>query len=202
MHWGLQAILAGPAANAVLLASWVVLPAILIGCVRQSVVARRMTSDFSLHPLESIELSRATLLYQRAFSRLEEINKLIFDGSGSFRTRNRRRAERRGQHGQEFADLTAYAQHLQATMIRIRRQPLQRFTKRAHALSLRFALSSALAVYGVVFLFLIVLVSSSKPVWIELPAATDRFAPALRARRPAARQRLRPDAENFGGEVS
>src|SRR5947199_129752 len=30
----------------------------------------------------------------------------------------------------------------------------------------------------------------------------DRLAPVRRARRPAARQRPRPDAENFGGDVS
>src|SRR5262245_24120844 len=34
------------------------------------------------------------------------------------------------------------------------------------------------------------------------PAATDRFAPARHAVQTAARQRLRLDAENFGGEVS
>src|SRR5262249_34116806 len=33
------------------------------------------------------------------------------------------------------------------------------------------------------------------------PAATDRLAPTRCAQRPAARQRLRPDAENFGAEV-
>src|SRR6516225_7741580 len=34
------------------------------------------------------------------------------------------------------------------------------------------------------------------------PAATDRLAPTRNATPPAARQRPRPDAENFGGEVS
>src|SRR5262245_53700364 len=34
------------------------------------------------------------------------------------------------------------------------------------------------------------------------PAASDRLAPKRSARRPAARQRPRPDAEKFGGEVS
>src|SRR5262245_20680935 len=34
------------------------------------------------------------------------------------------------------------------------------------------------------------------------PAARDRLAPSQRATEPAARQRPRPDAENFGGEVS
>src|SRR6516165_1350814 len=36
----------------------------------------------------------------------------------------------------------------------------------------------------------------------DAPAATDRFAPKRFATRPGARQRPRPDAENFGGEVS
>src|SRR5262245_37759817 len=34
------------------------------------------------------------------------------------------------------------------------------------------------------------------------PAASDRLAPLRFATRPAVRQRPRPDAENFGGEVS
>src|SRR6516165_12764808 len=34
------------------------------------------------------------------------------------------------------------------------------------------------------------------------PAATDRLAPTRNATPPAARPRPRPDAENFGGEVS
>src|SRR6516162_7500129 len=36
----------------------------------------------------------------------------------------------------------------------------------------------------------------------DAPAATDRLAPMPRAIAPAARLRPRPDAENFGGEVS
>src|SRR5215472_15380360 len=36
----------------------------------------------------------------------------------------------------------------------------------------------------------------------NVPVATDRLAPKRDATRPAARQRRRPDAENFGGEVS
>src|SRR5205814_2209386 len=138
-----------------------------------------ISSDFALHTLESLELRRATLLYQRAFSRIEEIRKLILDVSGSLRTRTRR-AELRRQHGQELADLTAYAQHLYAIIIRIRRQPLQRFTKRAHVLSGRFALGSALALYGTAFFFPLVLVTSPKPVWMEL--LTLKYEAMLAAR--------------------
>jgi hypothetical protein len=36
----------------------------------------------------------------------------------------------------------------------------------------------------------------------QIPAARDTLAPALCVTPPAARQRRRPDAENFGGEVS
>ena len=45
----------------------------------------------------------------------------------------------------------------------------------------------------------------SRPVRIIVPfapAATDRLAPKQSVRRLAARQRPRPDGENFGGEVS
>jgi len=168
MHVGFQEVLTGPTANAILLGSFAVLPALCIVWVHQIVMARNVTSDFSLRDLESIELSRATLLYERAFTRLDELNKLIFDNTGSFRVRNRRRAKLKQQHGEEVDDLTAYTHHLQATIVRIRRQPLRRFAARLHTLSLRFAFSSALAIYGAVLLFLIAFAYSSKPVWVEL----------------------------------
>jgi hypothetical protein len=170
MQAGIQGVLASPAADTILLASLAVLPALCVVWVYQLVEARRVTSDFSLRALESIELSRATLLYERAFSRLDELNKLILDATGSFRARNRRRAELRQKHGKEVEDLTAYTHHLQAMIVRIRRQPLLRFASRVHKLSLRFAFSSALAVYGVVLLSLVALIYSAKPAWIELLA--------------------------------
>src|SRR5438105_484931 len=125
--------------NAVLFASWVILPTICIGYMRQIIAARRMSLDFSLRKLEAIELDRATLLYERVCNNLKEIIRLGDDCKGSLRSRYRHRAQIKRQYGKELEDLTAYAYHLRAMIIRIRRRPLQRFRSRAHTVSSRFA---------------------------------------------------------------
>jgi hypothetical protein len=158
MSWGAQEIFAGPNGNAILFASWAILPAVCIACLRQIFAARRATSNFALHTLESIELSRATLLYEKAFIRLEEINRLIFDNTGSLRTQCHRREDLRRRYRKELEDVTAYASHLRATIVRIRSQPLQRFRARAHALGLRFAFIYALAIYGAMLSLLLGLI--------------------------------------------
>jgi hypothetical protein len=170
MPWGASEIFAALSTNAILFASWIVLPAVCIASLRQIVAARRATSDYALYPLEAIELSRATLLCERASNKLEEISRVLSDRTGSLRARYRRRADFRRQHGKELRDLTAYANHLRATIIRIRGEPLKRFKARAHAVSLRFAFMSALAVYGAVFSLLLAVMLLSKPPWLELLA--------------------------------
>src|SRR3954468_6733246 len=113
----IREVLVGPVGPVVLVALWMALPTAFLCWVHQIFVAPRTTSDFALHSLESIELSRATLLYGRAFNRIAQINKVVFDKNGSLRARYRRRAELRREH-REFDDLTAYAAHLRAMIIR------------------------------------------------------------------------------------
>ena len=165
---GLSELFSGSLVNAVLLASLTTLPALCVGCMQQIVAARRIPADFSLRRLESIELDRATLLYERVCTNLQEIHRLGEDFKGSLRGRYRHRAETRRQYGKELEDLTAYAHHLRAMIIRIRRRPLQRFRSWAHTVSSRFAFSYALALYVVILALLLASVYySEQTAWGE-----------------------------------
>src|SRR5207237_292659 len=134
----------GKPVDAILFASWLILPSIWIGYLRQMIASQRISLEFSLRRLESIELDRATLLYERVSNKLKEIDRLGAECKGSFRSRYRHRAKIRQQNGTELEDLTAYAHHLRAMIIRIRCRPLQRFRCWAHTLSARFAFGFAL----------------------------------------------------------
>ena len=141
--------------NAALFASLTILPALCVGCMRQIVVARRIPADFSLRRLETIELKRATLLYERVCNNLKEIERLGANCKGSLRSRYRHRTKIRRQYSKELDDLRAYAHHLRAIIIRIRGRPLQRFRSWAHTLSSRFAFSYALALYVLILALLL-----------------------------------------------
>ena len=148
-------LFSGRPVDAILFASWVILPSICIGCMRQIIASQRISSDFSLRRLESIELNRATLLYERVCNNLKEIDRRGAECKGSFRSRYRHRAKIRQQYGKELEDLTAYAHHLRAMIIRIRCRPLQRFRSWAHTLSARFAFGFALVLYVVILALLL-----------------------------------------------
>src|SRR5438876_629583 len=120
-------LFSGRPVDAILFASWVILPAICIGYLRQTIASQRISLDFSLRRLESIELNRATLLYERVYNNLKEIDRLAADCKGSLRSRYRHRAKIKRQYNKELDDLRAYAHHLRAIIIRIRGRPLQRF---------------------------------------------------------------------------
>src|SRR6266850_1677955 len=163
---GLSELFSGSLVNAVLFASLTILPALCVGCMQQIVAARRIPADFSLRRLESIELDRATLLYERVCKNLQEIDRQGEDFKGSLRSRYRHRAEIRRQYGKELEDLTAYVHHLRAMIIRIRRRPLQRFRSWAHTVSSRYAFSYALALYVVILALLLASVYySEQPAW-------------------------------------
>jgi hypothetical protein len=154
--------------NAFLLALWVVLPALLLSYLRQSVLTRRLRSDFALRKSETGELSRALSLYGDVRVRLEEIHgnpelsktpwwsplRLQGDGPGS---------------NEEFEDLKAHAQHLRAMISRLRNQPLLRLQSWIHSKAAQFALGHAVAVYAVSFVLLLLLAFhiADQPVWAE-----------------------------------
>ena len=72
---GISELFSGRPVDAILFASWVILPSICIGYLRQMIASQRISLDFSLRRLESIELDRATLLYERVCNNLKGASK-------------------------------------------------------------------------------------------------------------------------------
>jgi hypothetical protein len=130
--------------NAVLLALWVALPALILGYVRQVLAARKIRPQFALRKSEISELDRAVALYDQVCRRLEAIEQQtktptcfwLFDRSGDV------------ANAEERDDLQAHAQHLRGTIARLKRRPLQRLRAWVHVASARSALAGAIAAYG------------------------------------------------------
>jgi hypothetical protein len=146
---GLRADLAVAVVNAVLLALWVVLPALFFGYFRQSAALRRARPEFSLRKSEAEELDRAVQLYERARSRLAELRGRD-EAATSFRhvlLRRVRRPERSAELADEIDDLEAHANHLRAMMRRLQWRPIQRLKAWVHLMSAQFALRRSLFAY-------------------------------------------------------
>lgn len=142
--------------NLALLASWPVMPVSLVAYVRQSLAARRMRAEFSLHKSEAAELDRALLLHETVCRRLKEIDDRSRQPSGLLGAVFATRPDADEQAADERDDLEAHARHLRATIVRLRGLPLRRLQAWIRAASLRFTLGRALAVHIGVFALLIV----------------------------------------------
>ena len=159
------------AINATLIASMLVLPALLVGYVRQA--TKRVSADFALRRLEAFELDRAEIQYRRISQRMGEIDKLAKSGTGSLWKRLRHRTEIKQQHRAEIEDLRANARHLRAAIVLFRRRPIARLRAWVHLISSRFAFGSSLASYltilvpATVFIFF-----SEQPLWAQDLAST------------------------------
>jgi hypothetical protein len=139
--------------NAILLALWAVLPALIIAYVRQSLRTCWHKPEFMLQKSERSELIRAVAVYGRVRHRLEQIresNELI---NGFWRTALSRQSDIPEQND-ELDDLTAYAEHLQAMICRLRSKPLVRLKSWIGSRSAHFALGYAIAVHIVSFVLL------------------------------------------------
>jgi hypothetical protein len=139
--------------NAILLALWAVLPALVVGYARAFFLARRHRPEFMLQKSERSELDRAVAVYGTVRHRLEQIresNELI---NGFWRSALSRHANIPEQDD-ELEDLTAHAQHLQAVISRLRSQPLFRLRCWMHSKCIHFAMGHAIAVYIVTFALL------------------------------------------------
>ncbi len=161
-------------ANAVLLASWPVLPLLFLCYARQSLRSRQIRSEFSLRQFESIELDRAIQVHNRLSQRiieLKEREKRPFN----WRTVLYRQAEIYEQHADELDDLEAYAQHLQITIVRLSRQPLQRLRSWLHIKSMQFAFGEAIQTYLMIFALLLVIVFH----FFDQSIAADEFKSSL-----------------------
>jgi DnaJ domain len=154
--------------NAILLALWAVLSALVIGYARAFLVARQHRPEFMLQKSERSELDRAVAVYGTVRRRLEQIresNELI---NGFWRTALSRHTDIPEQDD-EFEDLTAHAQHLQAMISRLRSQPLFRLRSWMHSKSMHFAMGYAIAVYIVTFvlLWLLAFGVSDQSAWAQ-----------------------------------
>jgi hypothetical protein len=154
--------------NAILLALWAVLPALVIGYARAFLLARRHRPEFMLQKSERSELDRAVAVYGTIRRRLEQIresNELI---NGFWRTALSRHANI-PEPDDELEDLKAHAQHLQAMISRLRSQPLFRLRSWMHRKCMHFAMGYAIAVYIVTFalLWLLAFGISDQSAWAQ-----------------------------------
>jgi len=160
--------LSAAAVNAFLLALWVVLPALLLGYLRQSVLTRRLRPDFTLRKSETGELNRALSLYGDVRARLEKIHDSPELSKSSWWSAVSPPSDTPDSND-EFEDLKAHAQHLRAMISRLRNQPLLRLRSWVHSKAAQFALGHAVAVYAVSFVLLLLLAFdiADQPVWAE-----------------------------------
>ena len=135
-------------ANAAAFAGLLVLPAILAGYVLCKVRARQICTEFSLGKLEAVEVDRAVLLYHWVRERQDEIHRRCAELSGTLVSRYHQRRRLRRQFAQERCQLGAYAAHLRATIVRLRRGPIRRLRSWMHVRSLYFTLGYGLVVYA------------------------------------------------------
>jgi hypothetical protein len=140
------------------------LPLLLVLYVRYRVAARWLQPDLALRKLESIELQRAMLLYERACHRLKDIDRERGRDHRAWRARARERNERHRQFGAELEDLETYARDLRATITRLRGRPFRRYKRWAHLVSARFAVSRSLWCYTLALALLLAALCYLQPI--------------------------------------
>jgi hypothetical protein len=154
------------AANAALIALTLVLPALLVGYVRQA--TRRVSADFSLRRMEAFELDRAETQYRKVCQRMSEIDRLAKSGTGPVWKRWRHRVDTRRQYRSEYDDLRTNARHLRASIILFRQRPIKRLRSWVHVIASRFAFGSSLASYLTVLVPATVFIYfSEQPLWAQ-----------------------------------
>ena len=139
-----EAVLPGVGSGA-LLAYAATLAGMFAAYILCAVRARNTQAVFCLGRLETVELDRAILLYEKVSNRLEEIDRQAKHAKGSLLVRYNYCKRVRRRSAEELADLKAYAAHLRSTIVRLRRRPLQRYKRWLRIRSSRFALSRSLA---------------------------------------------------------
>jgi hypothetical protein len=130
---------------AALLVSVMTMTSMLAAYILCSISARKMGSNVSLKRLESFELDRVVLLYERVFDRMQEIYREGEPVQAGLLARYKHRKRVRWKFAEELGDLEAYAVHLRSSIIGLRCKPIQRFKSWLHINSSRFALSHSLA---------------------------------------------------------
>jgi hypothetical protein len=167
--------------NAALLASWDVLPALLLAYAFQSLLARRIRPEFSLRKSETAELDRALLVYRGVCSRLKAIDERAQQPNRFWCGFFALQPEADRQDADEREDLEAHAHHLRAMIVQLRRLPLERLRGFVRIMSLRFALGRAAAVQvaAFAFFFLVFRLSEHPASARELTAGAQNALVAL-----------------------
>ncbi len=155
--------------NAVLLALWPVLPALLLGYARQALAVRHRRPEFSLRKSEALELHRAVRLYQGIRHRIETLEDQRQQWKGFWHGLLRRHAGIGCEsESDEVEDLQAHARLLRETIARLKRRPLQRLRSWVHLISSKSALGRGLAAHVVGFaLLLVVFHGPEQPAWAD-----------------------------------
>lgn len=132
--------------NAAVLALWPVLPMLVVCCVRQFLIARRTPAVFALRKSETDELDRADGLFVRVCDSIKKNGQRAQPKTGLRRFFGFLFPDAAAANPDEMDDLYAHVQHLQATIQRLTRLPLQRLNYWIHVRSSRFACCIAVAV--------------------------------------------------------
>jgi len=138
--------------DVVLLMLWAVPLGLALGYVRQVRAIRGTRSEFALCKSEAAELNRAIALLEQVRRRLETLQR-------PNSTRRlwpvllNRETDCGCANGEERLDLEAYAEHLRATIVQLKRRPLQRLRAWVRATSAHDALCGALAAYVIALAF-------------------------------------------------
>jgi hypothetical protein len=137
--------------NVFLFALLPVLPILIIGFTRQSLLALLIRPVFSPRKFELNELNRAAIIYENVCRRLKQ-QRDMSERVGSLwgALFNRRK------HSDEIEDLEAHAQYLRMTIVRLKHRPLRRLKTWLRIRSSLFAFSRALAIYALTIALLIV----------------------------------------------
>jgi len=130
-------------ANAVSLALWAVLPGLLFGYIWQCRAAQHLGTTFALRKSEAAELDRALGAYVKVYRRIEDLDEQPHGIRGFWREL----LGRSDSEDDERDDLQAHAEHLRASIGRLRRRPLRRLKTWIQVRSTQFALGWALAVH-------------------------------------------------------
>jgi hypothetical protein len=140
--------------NAFLLALSPALPILIVGFARQTLLALWIRPVFSLRKFEAAELSRAANLHDKVSCRLKRQQDKGTLDAGYWGVLTNHRT---GIHSDEILELEAHAQYLRATILRLKRRPLQRLETWLRIRSSQFALGRALVAYVVIVALMIAL---------------------------------------------
>jgi hypothetical protein len=141
--------------SAALFALLAMLPALCALYLHFSVGARKLRPTLSLGQLETIELERAVLLYEKVSKRRKEICQAREQLGPGWRARYRGLATFRKIFGKELEELESYGRDLRFTIIRLRGRPIRRYKFWIHVISSRFALGRSLGCYLLILALLI-----------------------------------------------